>query len=1125
MRLALSLLLIAGLLGPVAGPAHAASPSSSAVSAQSAAVFKIIVAEQGPYAPGTAVTVSLSGGAASEFVIVEQCGTDDSTCGSSTTLTLDAAGAGTTAFSVHRRIGDPRHVIDCATVPCRLTARSLEGQAVASTPIRIDGNAPIIRPVLTVEGPSPLPDRASVPVLGRGFDPSSSIPLRECPGIDTTQCPDTEVGFAFTDTGGNFETTALLSRVVKGVDCAERPNRCRIWALPYGNIDHLVAVGLTFDATKPPVLPRATVVPTTNLRHQQTVTVAGTHFFPSTFGQIAQCVEAGQPDERCRYLGDVSTSSTGAFTVSVAVARRVGLADCAVAACVVRVLVYPTDQVDIAVSFDRSVAPPPVPSVTVNPHVALVDRQVVNVEIRGADAGSEAYIQLCRADGSVCRGSVSETVHDPVAVIPMALPRILAPGMDCAVVRCVVDVQLYGGDSYEYKVPVAFDPAAPLAGSASIRVLPARGLWDRQRVEVRGTLLDPGDQVTIRQCISATASHDACSAPQAMQVDSRGSVSGLFTVRRVLDLPDGAHDCVAVACALVVDGDPPTALALSFDAGGPRIRSDLPPQLTCVAWPTHGWPTGALPAGVDKAAVEAVGAQIIGPNNGDSVVVIHGGRLVYEKYRPDLSASSILPSFSVSKSFTSTMIGLLVDDGKLALDRRAPIPEWSAPNDPRRAITLRNILNMSSGLQWNENYSDAQSDVFQMVAAGDESAYAIAKPLDAVPGRRWQYSTGDTAVLGRIIGDTAHVSGDAYKAYLHTRLFDPLGINPVDAGLDAAGRWRAGWQTNTTTRNFAKLGLLYLRDGVWENKPFLSSSWVNFVRTPTPDYSGYGGQFWLDGDGGFRMIGLNGQTVHIIPELDLIVAINNGGSDFEMVDLFRKAETPSCGPAPKAVNDAAHVRALGTTTIDVLSERPRRQRRPGSGDADDLQGRVARHDEGGRQAHPVPLRRRVHRTRHVRLPRVHERPATMRRGDRRRQRPTAPVRMATAGAEPPQHALAPARRPDPVQDAGGQDRGQDGDLGRRRLSEREHARRPRARRRANCMPTRAGAWSGSGGPRHRPGRVAATSRWRSPTGRSTSPTSAGAAGADRPAARDPGRRDTLRCHVRRRVAGAIPCRS
>lgn len=833
-RIVMAVLFVTGLLGGITGHAGAAAPISGAVSAQSApGTFTITIAEKLPLAPGAAITVSLSGGPANQFVVVEQCATDNSVCGTSVTLTLDAAGTGKTVLRVHRRIGYPQHVVDCATAPCQLSAQSLESQAAASTPIRIDGNATIVPPVLTLQSTSPLPDRARVQVRGRGFDPSTYIPLRECEGPDSTHCPGTDVGNALTDTAGTFTTTALVSRVVAGVDCATRPNRCGIWAFPYGNIDHIVGVGLTFDATTPPVFPRATVVPATKLLHQQSVTVGGTHFFPSTFGQIEECVEAGQPGERCRFLGSISTSSAGAFTTKVAAARRIGLTDCAVAACVMRAFVYPTDQVDVAISFDASVPPPPVPQVAVTPHVGLVDRQVVSVEIRGADAESQAFMQLCAADRSACRGNVSATLNAAVTVIPLALPRMLTPNVDCAVVRCVVEVQLFGVDSYEFRVPVAFDPNAPLAAGASLRVLPARGLWDRQRVEVRGERFDPGDLLPVRQCISSTATTTACTAPQTMRVESNGTLSDRYTVRRVVDLPGGSHDCVAVTCFLVVDAHPPIALPLGFDANGPRQRSDLPPQLKCVAWPTNGWPTGALPDGVDRAAVEAAGAAMVGPHKGDSVVVIHGGRLVYEKYAPGVTSTSVLPSFSVSKSFTSTMIGLLVNDGKLALDGRAPIPEWSAPTDPRRAITLRNILNMSSGLQWNENYSDAQSDVFKMIESPDESGYVIAKPLDAKPGSRWQYSTGDTEILGRIIGDAAHVSGDSYKAYLHKRLFDPLGINPVTPGIDKSGRWMSGWVTNTTTRNFARLGLLYLRDGVWENKQFLASSWVDFVRTPS----------------------------------------------------------------------------------------------------------------------------------------------------------------------------------------------------------------------------------------------------------------------------------------------------
>lgn len=322
--------------------------------------------------------------------------------------------------------------------------------------------------------------------------------------------------------------------------------------------------------------------------------------------------------------------------------------------------------------------------------------------------------------------------------------------------------------------------------------------------------------------------------------------------------------------------------------------SHLPRQLKCVPWPTHGWPTGSLPSGVDAAAVIAAGNQLVGPGRADSIVVIHGGRLVYEQYAPGKTADSIEPSFSVSKSFTSTVIGLLVQRGRLELDDRAPIKEWSAPTDPRRAITLRNLLNMSSGLQWNESYFSFPSDVLQMIVAGDESGYVLTKPLEVTPGTVWRYSTGDTAVLGRIIANTAGVYGDSYRRYLHRQLLDPLGINPVDIGLDQARRWRAGWWTNTTTRNFAKLGLLYLRGGVWENKRFLSSKWVDFVRTPSAAYRGYGGQFWLEGDGSFEMLGLYGQSVHIIPALDLIIAVNNGQGDFPMMQAFQNAKPASC---------------------------------------------------------------------------------------------------------------------------------------------------------------------------------------------------------------------------------------
>ncbi len=915
-RLVIAFLLVAGVLMPVVG---------SAPRADAAPPFTVSVAEPGPFAPGTAVAVSLSGGPAGAFAIVQQCSADNNACGPAESLDLDGAGSGATTLRVHRRIGFPGNVIDCATAPCQITARALDGQNedTTSTPITIDGSVPIVPPVLTLVGSTPLPDRASVTVRGTGFDPSAGIELRECVGTDATNCLESDSGFASTDASGNFESVALVGRVVAGTDCAGSANRCQLWALPDGNLDDIASVGLVFDGSHPPVVPHAAVQPASALRHQQSVTVSGTQFFPSTFGQVEQCVTGGQQDQPCRYLSDLSTGADGAFTKPVTIARRVGLVDCAVASCVVRVRVYPADQVDLPISFDPSVPPPPVPSVSVDPDVGLIDRQIVDVNIRGAEPDSFVSMRLCTADFATCRGFVSDNVNGDPAVVPVALPRLLAPNVDCALVQCVLSVQLYSGDSYEFNVPVGFDPDAPLAGSAGIRAVPARGLWDRQRVEVRGERFDPGAEVSVRECITAEpTSPGQCSEPQSLQANSIGHVTGRLTVHRVLQLSDGDHDCVATTCFLVVDGDPPVALALDFDPRGPLHGTDLPPQLKCVAWPTNGWPTAPLPAGVDAAAVEAAGNQMIkpSPGGGDSVVVIHGGRLVYEKYAPGITADSILPSFSVSKSFTSTIIGRLVDDGKLSLDARAPIPEWSDPNDPRHAITLRNILNMSSGLQWNESYTDVQGDVIQMLGQPDEAAFVIAKPLVFTPGTRFDYSTGNTQVLSRIIADTAGVSGATYESYLHQRLLDPLGINPVDPDFDRAGNWTAGWKTNTTTRNFAKLGLLYLRNGVWENKQFLSSNWVDFVRAPSPASNGYGGHFWLNGDGSFSMIGFLGQEVHIIPDLDLIIAVNNNNTgDFAMVEAFRHAEPSSCGDPPKAVDDAATVSALGSVDVDVLA--------------------------------------------------------------------------------------------------------------------------------------------------------------------------------------------------------------
>lgn len=331
----------------------------------------------------------------------------------------------------------------------------------------------------------------------------------------------------------------------------------------------------------------------------------------------------------------------------------------------------------------------------------------------------------------------------------------------------------------------------------------------------------------------------------------------------------------------------------------------FPDQPTCVEWPTNGWESGALPAGVALDDLDGVVAGAVADDRpSQSLVVIHGGRSVYEWYDSDVGPTTIQPSFSVSKSFTSTMIGLLVDEGTLDLDTPAPVPEWADPTDPRHAITLRNLLHMSSGLEWNEGPGD-YAGLFQ---APDAGAFVASRPLVAPPGTQYRYSTGTTTLISRIIAQKTTSYGDDYQALLDDMLFEPLGITPASVLFDPIGVWFGGSHTNTTTRNFAKLGLLYLRGGVWEDERFLSEDWIDFVRTPSATNPGYGGHFRLHDDGRFSMRGLFSQSVYIAPDLDLVVAVNNGAASPEAVAaLFEGASVPPCPPQPNGFADVGAV--------------------------------------------------------------------------------------------------------------------------------------------------------------------------------------------------------------------------
>jgi hypothetical protein len=233
-------------------------------------------------------------------------------------------------------------------------------------------------------------------------------------------------------------------------------------------------------------------------------------------------------------------------------------------------------------------------------------------------------------------------------------------------------------------------PGATVEVPPSVRAIPATGLWDGQQLQLRGVGLMPDQFTQVRQCTGPTPVPGTAidlascrSLSDGIVVDGSGQISERVRVHRFVPAGGGGQDCAVVRCHVVLTTvlwpslTATAAADVYFDPDGPVLGDDLPAlpsQLDCVDWPTAGWPIGPIPAGVDAAAVARLGEELVGPDASDSLVAIHGGRLVFERYADGFTAETILPSFSMSKSFTSTMIGLLVDDGGWPSTRPHPSP-------------------------------------------------------------------------------------------------------------------------------------------------------------------------------------------------------------------------------------------------------------------------------------------------------------------------------------------------------------------------------------------------------------------------------------------------------------------
>ena len=293
-----------------------------------------------------------------------------------------------------------------------------------------------------------------------------------------------------------------------------------------------------------------------------------------------------------------------------------------------------------------------------------------------------------------------------------------------------------------------------------------------------------------------------------------------------------------------------------------------------------------LSKAIDKAFEEKDPSH---PIRTRAVVVIYKGKIIAERYASGFSADTPLPGWSMAKSVTNALVGILVKEKRLSLDRPVQIPEWSGANDLRKKITLDQLLRMSSGLEVDERAGPFVSDVNRMLLRSrDASAYAIGKKLRYSPGSRWQYSSGTTIIISRIIRNSFDGRTTDYHAFPRKALFDKINMTSAVMEVDVSGNFIASSFMHATARDWARLGLLYLQDGVWNGERILPPGWVDYTRRPSstaPDGK-YGAHFWTNGTAemedsarpfkdlpadAFLASGYEGQNIVIVPSQELVV--------------------------------------------------------------------------------------------------------------------------------------------------------------------------------------------------------------------------------------------------------------
>src|SRR5665648_11216 len=342
-----------------------------------------------------------------------------------------------------------------------------------------------------------------------------------------------------------------------------------------------------------------------------------------------------------------------------------------------------------------------------------------------------------------------------------------------------------------------------------------------------------------------------------------------------------------LGCTLLDGADEETLRAQGAGLFPKAARADITAE-----WPEgEGVSAWTPPADVDGAALQRAIDAIFAepdpahPRGTRALVVVHGGRIVAERYAPGFDADMPLLGWSMAKAATNALVGLRVKDGALTLDDDRLMPEWRGSDDPRGAITLNELMHMTSGLAFQEDYDSDLADVAQMLfVQGNAAGFAASKPLAHKPGTIWSYSSGTTNIIAGVLRQTFADERD-YLRFPRTRLFGPLGMRSAVFEPDAAGIFVGSSFLYASARDWARLGLLFLRDGVWLGERLLPAGWLAYSITPTtlsPEDQ-YGAQMWLKlpkspelgeppmPEDAYYMVGYQGQAVAMVPSRDLVI--------------------------------------------------------------------------------------------------------------------------------------------------------------------------------------------------------------------------------------------------------------